>query len=165
MTKQQFDEMTLDELIEWGYENLDDITTEDLLLEFAKCKIDDENLYMAIHVLTAVYNSEYAYHGYYLYDYNMGTLEMPTPITCKEDLEHLIDFDDEEEIEIDTLYHDCSEEELRRMGCFGEEEDSWAHDDRSEMPWDYGRHFDDEDEEDPQDHDNEANWETQLRCR
>ena len=26
--------------------------------------------------------------------------------------------EDEEEIEIDELYHDCSEEELRKMGCF-----------------------------------------------
>ena len=51
MTKQQFDEMTLDELIEWAYENLDDITTEDILLDFAKHKIDDENIYLAIHVL------------------------------------------------------------------------------------------------------------------
>ena len=33
------------------------------------------------------------------------------------------DEEDEEEIEIDILYHDCSEEELRKMGCFGEEEE------------------------------------------
>ena len=33
------------------------------------------------------------------------------------------DDEDEEEILIDTLYHDASEEELRAMGCFGDEED------------------------------------------
>ena len=96
MTKQQFDEMTLDELIEWAYENLNDITTEDILLDFAKHKIDDENIYLAIHVLQAVWNSGEPYNGDYRYDYSMGTLETPTPITCKEDLEDLIDFEEED---------------------------------------------------------------------
>lgn len=95
MTKQQFDEMTLDELIEWAYENLNDITTEANLLDFAKHKIDDENIYLAIHVLQAVWNYGVSHNGYYRYDYNMGTLETPTPITCKEDLEDYIDFDEE----------------------------------------------------------------------
>lgn len=97
MTKTKFENMTLDELIEWAYENLDDLTTEDSLLEFAKVKIDDDNIFMALHILKAVYESEESYNGYYLYDYSMGTLDTPTPITCKEDLEHLIDFEDEEE--------------------------------------------------------------------
>lgn len=99
MTKQQFEEMTLEELIEWAYENLNDITTEDILLDFAKHKIDDENIYLAIHVLQAVWNSSEAFNGYYIYDYSMGTLETPTPITCKEDLEHLIDFEEDEDNE------------------------------------------------------------------
>lgn len=97
MTKTKFENMTLDELIDWAYENLDDLTTEDSLLEFAKAKIDDDNIFMALHILKAVYESEESYNGYYLYDYNMGTFMTPTPVTCKEDLEHLIDFDDEEE--------------------------------------------------------------------
>lgn len=96
MTKTEFENMTLDELIEWAYENLDDITTEEVLLDFAKTKIDDDNIYLALHVLKAIYESGESYNGYYLYDYNMGTCETPTPITCKEDFEHLIDFDDEE---------------------------------------------------------------------
>lgn len=97
MTKQQFEEMTLEELIEWAYENLNDITTEDILLDFAKHKIDDENIYLAIHVLQAVWNNGESHNGYYRYDYSMGTLEAPTPITCKEDLEDLIDFEEEED--------------------------------------------------------------------
>ena len=96
MTRNEFETMELDELIEWAYENLDDITSEEMLLDFAKEKIDDDNLYMAIHILNAVYNSEESYNGYYLYDYSMETLETPTPITCREDLEHLIDFDEED---------------------------------------------------------------------
>lgn len=97
MTKTEFEKMSLDELIDWAYENLDDITTEDVLIEFAKAKIDEDSIYMAMHVLSAIYNSEESYNGYYLYDYSMGTLETPTPVTCKEDFEHLIDFDEEDE--------------------------------------------------------------------
>ena len=95
MTKETFDKMSLDELTEWASENLDDLTSEDILLEFAKTKIDEDSIFMALHILKAVYESEESYNGYYLYDYNMGTLETPTPVTCKEDLEPLIDFDDE----------------------------------------------------------------------
>ena len=95
MTKTEFEEMTLDELIDWAWENIYDITTEDALLDFAKQKIDDNSIYMALHILNAIYDSEEAYNGYYLYDYGMGTLETPKPITCKEDLEDYIDFEEE----------------------------------------------------------------------
>ena len=96
MTRAEYEEMTLDELIEWAYDNMDEITSEDTLLEFAKVKIDDSNIYMALHILNAIYDSAEAYNGYYLYDYSMGTLSTPTPITCKEDLDYYIFFDDEE---------------------------------------------------------------------
>jgi hypothetical protein len=95
MTEAIYNAMSLDELLDWAYDNLDDLTTEDILLEFAKQKIDDDSIYMALHILKAIYESDEAYDGYYLYDYNMGTLETPTPVTCKEDLKHLIDFDEE----------------------------------------------------------------------
>lgn len=96
MTKAEFENMTLDEVIDYANENINDITTEDMLLEFAKTKIDDDNIYMSIHVLRAVWESGEAYNGYYLYDYSMGTYETPTPVTCKEDFEDYIDFDDED---------------------------------------------------------------------
>lgn len=95
MTRKEYEEMSLEELIEWAYENINDLTTEELLLDFAKAKIDDDNIYMALHILRAIYESSEAYNGYYLYDYSMGTLETPTPITCKEDFEHLIDFEED----------------------------------------------------------------------
>ena len=95
MTRKEYKEMSLEELVDWAVENLDDITTEETLLEFAKVKIDDDNIYLSIHVLKAIWESGEAFNGYYRYDYNMGTMETPTPITCKEDLEDLIDFDDE----------------------------------------------------------------------
>ena len=65
----------------------------------AKHEIDEENLQMAVHILNAVYESDCPDDSYYLYDRSMGTLETPTPITCKEDLEDYIDFGDEDEQE------------------------------------------------------------------
>ena len=92
MTKQQFDEKTLEEVIDWASENIpNEITIEESLLEFAKMKIDDDN------IPKAVYDSDEAFCGYYLYDYNMGMLETPTPITSKEDFEHLIDFNEDDD--------------------------------------------------------------------
>jgi hypothetical protein len=96
MTKTEFEAMSFEEAIEWANENLNDLTTEDILIDFAKTKIDDDNIYMAIHILGAIHNNPYDTE-YYLYDYCMGTLDTPTPVTCKEDLEPLIDFDEEDD--------------------------------------------------------------------
>lgn len=94
MTRVEFEEMSFEELIDWANENINDLTTEDVLIEFAKSKIDDDNIYMAIHILGAIHNNQYDTE-YYLYDYCMGTLDTPTPVAEKEDLEDYIDFDDE----------------------------------------------------------------------
>lgn len=95
MTKAKFDEMTFEEVFDYVEENsLMDITTEDVLLEFAKTKIDDDNIPMALHILNAVYNNHYNTE-YYKYDYSMGTLETPTPIVDKEDFEIYLYFDEE----------------------------------------------------------------------
>ena len=94
MTRKEFDEMSLEEVMDWIDDNLNysPITTEDILIDFAKTKLDDENIGMAIHVLAAIHNNPYDTE-YYLYEYDMGTLDTPTPITHKEDLEDWIDFD------------------------------------------------------------------------
>ena len=97
MKREQFENMTLEELVEWAYENVDDVHHEDILINLAKQKIDEENLNVAIHILTGIYESEEAVCGCYIYDCGMGTLEPVTPITCKEDLEEYIDFVDDEE--------------------------------------------------------------------
>jgi hypothetical protein len=98
MTREQFEEMSLEEVMDWIEENsrYSPITHEEILIDFAKTKIDDDNIGMAIHVLGAIYNNP-SDTEYYLYEYDMGMLDTPTPITCKEDLEDWIDFDDEEE--------------------------------------------------------------------
>ena len=95
MTKKEWEELTLDEAIDWAdFEyGVNELTSEDSLIRFAKEKIDEDNLFLAIHILEAIYNSEEAYNGYYLYDYSAGTTSTPTPITCKEDLEDYISFE------------------------------------------------------------------------
>lgn len=98
MTRKEFDEMSLEEVMDWIDDNLNysPITTEDILLDFVKTKIDDYDIGIAMHVLSAIYNNPYDTE-YYLYEYDMGTLDTPTPVSCKEDLEDYIDLDDEEE--------------------------------------------------------------------
>lgn len=97
ITREQFSQMSLEELVEWGYENIDFVHHEDALIEMAKHEINEENLNVAIHILTGIYESDEPCGGYYIYDRCMGTLEPVTPITCKEDLEEYIDFEGGEE--------------------------------------------------------------------
>lgn len=72
--------------INWLLENADDVHTYEDMIDFAKSKIDDGNLFVAIHILQAI-NEETA--EYYRYDYCMGTLESPTAFN--EDNEEYID--------------------------------------------------------------------------
>ena len=108
MTKKEWEELTLDEAIDYAdYEyGVNELTSEDSLIRFAKEALDEYNLWLAIdkynlglaiHILNAIYNSEESYNGYYLYDYSLGTMSTPTPITCKEDLEGYISFAEDEE--------------------------------------------------------------------
>lgn len=99
MTREQFNNMEFEELLEWAYENIDYTWHEDALIAMAKHEIDEDNLMMALHILNAIYESDCSDDSFYIYDRSMGTLETPTPITCKEDLEDYIDFDEEEEDE------------------------------------------------------------------
>lgn len=95
MKREQFEAMSFEEFMEWAHENISDVTDEEILIQFAKEKIDD-NLGLALHVLNTIYEAHYSDTDYWRYDYSMGTLEIPKPITCKEDLEDLIDFDEED---------------------------------------------------------------------
>ena len=96
MTREQFEEMSFDKLTQWAFDNIDDVHFEDTLLEMVKREIDKDNIQIALHILNAIYESDCPDGSYYIYDRSMGTLETPTPITCKEDLEEYIDFDEEE---------------------------------------------------------------------
>jgi hypothetical protein len=96
LKKETFEKMELEELVEWASENIDFVHHEDVLIDMAKSEIDKENLNVAIHILTGIYESEEAIDGYYIYDRCMGTLEEVTPITSKEDIIEYIDFEEED---------------------------------------------------------------------
>ena len=97
MKREDFDNLTFEELLEWAYDHVDDIWSEEVLIEMAKHEIDENDIGMAIHILLAIYESGCPDGSYYIYDRSMGTLETPTPITRKEDLEEYIDFEEEED--------------------------------------------------------------------
>ena len=101
MKREDFDALTFEELLEWAFDHIDDIWDEETLKEMVKREIDDDSFKMALHILSAIYESDCPDGSYYLYDRSMGTLETPTPITCKEDLEDYIDFEEDEEDDLD----------------------------------------------------------------
>ena len=83
MTKKELNTLTFDEAIEKLEEENDCITTYSILKEFAIDNINDDKLFIAIHILQAIQDEA----DYYNYDYCMGTLEIPSPIKSLEDLE------------------------------------------------------------------------------
>ena len=94
MIREQFEAMNFNELMECAYENLDDVTTEEDLKEFAMYSLENDNFSMALHIINAIYENPYDTE-WYRYDYSMGTLDTPIPIVNKEDIEDLIDFYEE----------------------------------------------------------------------
>lgn len=88
MTREEFDNMEFEEVMEALDEERDDVTTYESLKEFAVNNVENDNLLVAIHILEALQNDS---EEWYLYDYCLGTLETPSSVTCKEDVEHLID--------------------------------------------------------------------------
>lgn len=89
MTRQEFKEKSFEDVMLKLDEELDEITTLDRLKEFAKSKIDEGNYLVSSHIVDALQagNDE----DWWNYDYCMGTLDTPIPITEKADVEHLID--------------------------------------------------------------------------
>ena len=90
MTKQEFQTKSFDEVLEQLNEERDDITTYETLKEFAIEKINSDDIFVAIHILEALQNDVATW---YEYDYCMGTLQTPSSIQEKEDIEHMIDND------------------------------------------------------------------------
>lgn len=105
ITRKEFEEKTLDELCEMLSENGENITTYESLKDFAKDKIDDDNLFLTIHICNALNLAQdfWPEANYYIYDYSMGTLETPSAVTCKDDIEHFFDFKDPVKIKFRRL--------------------------------------------------------------
>lgn len=91
ITRKDFEEMTLTEVMH-KLSDHDYIHSFESLKEYAICLINDNNFFLAIHILEALNKCE---TEYYIYDCCMGTLEDQTPIEEKEDVEHLFDFVEE----------------------------------------------------------------------
>ena len=88
MTRTEFEAMEFEEVMEELNRERDDITSYEMLKEYATEKIEEDNFLVAIHILEAL-QSDTA--EWYEYDYCMGTLQTPSGITYKEDIEHMID--------------------------------------------------------------------------
>ena len=92
MTREEFNTLSFEEVMTKLSEQYDQITTYDMLKDYAKEKIDNDDLFVAVHILNALWNDPNPEESiWYDYDYSMGTLDTPTSINTKEDIEHLID--------------------------------------------------------------------------
>ena len=89
MTREFFEVNSFEDVMERLNEERDDITTLDILKEFAKAKIDDGNYFVAKHILEAL-QAGYD-ERWWNYDYCMGTMDTPMPVTEKADVAHMID--------------------------------------------------------------------------
>lgn len=81
MTRAEFEEKSFEDVMSQFNEELDEITTLDRLKEFAKLKIDEGNYLLAGHIIEALqagYDEDW-----WNYDYCMGTLDTPIPLTGK----------------------------------------------------------------------------------
>ena len=63
--------------------DIDNLYTYEEIKDLIKHEIDENNLFVALHILTEVNESE---ADYYIYDRSMGTLETPTPLKDNNDL-------------------------------------------------------------------------------
>ena len=75
--------MNFNDAAEQLSEQSDQITTYETLKDFAIHHIKEDNLYLAVHILEALRSYP---ADYYDYDYCMGTLDTPTPLTLTFDL-------------------------------------------------------------------------------
>ncbi len=84
MKIKELHKLTFDEAVEKLQEETNCITTIDTLKDFAIKNINEDNLFLSIHILQALQENS---TDYYNYDYCMGALDTPTPITNLKDLE------------------------------------------------------------------------------
>lgn len=88
MTREEFNNKSFDAVMEKLNEEWDDIHTYEDMIGYAGYLINENNLNLIIHMLEAMRDNP---AEWYLYDFTMGTMETPEAITCKEDLEDVIE--------------------------------------------------------------------------
>ena len=87
-TKEEYEAMTFEEVMDILCDH-DEVHSEESLKDYIKYLIDHDNFGLALHILNSIYDSEDA--EWYRYDMCLGTLVSPSAITCKEDIEHLLE--------------------------------------------------------------------------
>ena len=75
MTREYFENHTFNDVMEKLYEENTDVTTLDMLKDFINYTILKGQYYLSEHLIKALRNGNDEY--YWLYDYNMGTLDTP----------------------------------------------------------------------------------------
>lgn len=94
MTRTEFESMDFDKAMEQLYENSNEITTYEILKDFIIHNLNEDNNHLALHILSAIYNSDGDSDWYY-YDYTAGTLCTPVCLNDVDDVESFIGFDKE----------------------------------------------------------------------
>ena len=87
-TKEEYEALTFEEVMDILCEH-DEVHSDESLKDYIKYLIDHDNFGLALHILNGIYDSEDA--EWYQYDVLLGTLETPSALTCKEDIEHLLE--------------------------------------------------------------------------
>ena len=94
MTKENFESMDFDKAMELLYEECNELTDNEALKKYIIKNINDDNNMLALHLLSAIYNSDGDSDWYY-YDYTAGTLCTPVCLNNVDDVEQYIGFDKE----------------------------------------------------------------------
>ena len=89
MTREYFENHHFEDVMKKLYEENSNVTTLDMLKDFINDTVIKGQYYLSEHLIKALRNGNDEY--YWLYDYNMGTLDTPVPIDSLEDVKHLID--------------------------------------------------------------------------
>lgn len=84
MTITELHNMNFNDAAEQLCQDHNSVTSYDSLKEYAIYLLKKDHVGFALHILNAIYYTE---GDYYDYDYDMGTLEKPTPLLVSTDLE------------------------------------------------------------------------------
>ena len=78
MTREYFETHSFNNVMKKLYEENTNVTTIDMLKIFIEKTVIKSQYYLSEHLIKALRNGDDEY--YWLYDYNMGTLDTPVPV-------------------------------------------------------------------------------------
>lgn len=85
MTRKELNELGFERAVEQLKEEISTLTDYETLKNFAIEQIQQDNIFVAIHILESIQDGTDG--TYYDYDYFMGTMDTPTKIETIDDLE------------------------------------------------------------------------------